>query len=198
MRPPSTPPRIAELTAIDSHPDASEALRAAFRELHGARLHGFALLLTLGDREHAARLAATALAMGAERAASLRHPERAAAWLRARIVRDAGRVMRRDLGPLPAHRAALLRPLGVTPEAAMALGALTNRDRALLVAGAVERLDELDVATIVGSSPSRTRRALRDARRRYAAAYAAALRDEDVPAGALSLAIGAAAGRALG
>src|ERR687895_367576 len=59
-----------------------EVVRAAFRELHGRRLHGFALLLTLGDRERAASLASDALAAGQLRVDELRHPERAAAWLR--------------------------------------------------------------------------------------------------------------------
>ena len=32
----------------------ADLIRAAFRDLHGARLHGFALLVTLGDRANAA------------------------------------------------------------------------------------------------------------------------------------------------
>src|SRR5262245_49203152 len=69
------------------------ALRDAFRELHGRRLHGFALLLTLGDRAEAARLASDALDAGVARVDELRHPERAAAWLRRRVV-DRARVSR--------------------------------------------------------------------------------------------------------
>lgn len=79
----------------------------------------------------------------------------------------------------------------------MALGSLRSRDRALLVASAIERLDELDVATIVGMSPERCRSALRAARRRYAEAFAA-VADDDLSPGALGLAIRATAGRALG
>src|SRR6187431_2709085 len=85
-------------THLAAHPDRSpnsnpDVLRAAFRELHGRRLHGFALLLTLGDRPGAARLASEALAAGAMRVDELRHPERAAAWLRHRLV-DRARVGR--------------------------------------------------------------------------------------------------------
>ena len=41
-----------------------EMMLEAFRELHGGRLHGFALLLTAGDRHAAAWLASEALAAG--------------------------------------------------------------------------------------------------------------------------------------
>ena len=70
-------------------------MRDAFRELHGSRLHGFAQLLVLGDRHAAAKLASDALADGAARVDELRHPERAAAWLRRRVVERA-RVRRGD------------------------------------------------------------------------------------------------------
>ena len=97
--------RSMSATDIASPPDPSpnstaEAMRAAFRELHGRRLHGFALLLTLGDRPSAARLASEALADGAMRVEELRHPERAAAWLRHRVVERArvGRARTSTLG----------------------------------------------------------------------------------------------------
>ena len=35
-------------------PASPDVVQNAFRELHGPRLHGFALLLTLGDRPRAA------------------------------------------------------------------------------------------------------------------------------------------------
>ncbi|MEA2650619.1 MAG: hypothetical protein QOI85_340, partial [Chloroflexota bacterium] len=75
-----------------------ELVRAAFRDLHGTRLHGFALLVTLGDHARAARLAGEAIAAGTARTSELRHPERAAAWLRRRVTRNAERRGRRELG----------------------------------------------------------------------------------------------------
>src|SRR4026207_1016269 len=59
---PTTPPAVSnDLTETD-------LLRAAFRDLHGARLYGFALLVARGDRARAAQAASTALAAGAQRA----------------------------------------------------------------------------------------------------------------------------------
>jgi DNA-directed RNA polymerase specialized sigma24 family protein len=144
-----------------------EMVRAAFRELHGPRLHGFSLLLTLGDRPRAARLAADALAEGAERAGELRHPERAAAWLRARVVRAARG------WALPATRRAGTEPgeqlvqMGVDSLVFRGLAALRVRERAAIIATEIERLDPLDVAAVIEASPSRTHRMAADARRRY-------------------------------
>jgi DNA-directed RNA polymerase specialized sigma24 family protein len=167
-------------------------LRAAFRDLHAARLHGFALLLTLGDRDLAARLAADAIAEGLGRAATLRHPERAAAWLRSRVVRAA---RRRGAGRrIQDHdREATLVPLGVDAAAFRALAALRVDERAALVAAEVERLAPLDLELILGSSGPRARRRVADARERYVARYVAsaterptggvARADETIPPG---------------
>jgi hypothetical protein len=46
-------------------------LEAAFRALHGSRLHGFALLVALGEAEAAERAAGEALAAGGRQAAAL-------------------------------------------------------------------------------------------------------------------------------
>lgn len=150
-----------------------EMLQDAFRELHGPRLHGFALLLMLGDQATAARLAAGALAAGAVRAAELSHPERAAAWLRWRIVRAAGRGGRRTSGPQHDRRRAALEELGVDDAALAGLRALDVRERAALVAGTIERLDRRDVATIVGMDGGRLERLVQRARRRAMGAAAA-------------------------
>jgi hypothetical protein len=146
-----------------------EALRAAFRDLHGQRLHGFALLATLGDRSLAARLSADALAASARQADELRHPERAAAWLRAHVVRS---LPRRHRTPSPAERRAGLEPMGIEAAAVIALAVLGRRERAALVASDVERLDRHDVETIVGRRGGDLDRLLARARRDYAAAYA--------------------------
>jgi DNA-directed RNA polymerase specialized sigma24 family protein len=149
-----------------------ETLQDAFRELHGTRLHGFALLLTLGDQATAARLAAQALAAGAVRAGELSHPERAAAWLRRRVVRAAGR--RGDAGRAPTERRRVaLEELGVDDAALAGLGALGMRERAVLVASTIERLDSRDVATIVGVDGGRLERLVKRARKRAMGAAAA-------------------------
>ena len=144
--------------------------RAAFRELHGPRLHGFALLLTLGDQPVAARLAADALAAGSARTTELSHPERAAAWLRQRVVRGAGR--RRSEMSRPDRRRAALEELGVDDAAFAGLSALNLRERAALVVTTVERLDRRDLATIIGLDGARLERLVRRARRRAMSAGA--------------------------
>ena len=148
---------------------SADLLRAAFRELHGPRLHGFALLLTLGDQSAAARLAADALAAGAARVTQLSHPERAAAWLRQRVVRDAGH-LRRTAITRPDRRRAALEELGVDDAAFAGLSAVDLRERAALVATAVERLDRRDVATIIGLDGTRLERLVRRASRRATSA----------------------------
>jgi len=146
-----------------------ETLRDAFRDLHGPRLHGFALLATLGDRALAARLSAEALTTGAARADDLRHPERAAAWLRAHVVRSLPRRLRT---PSPAERRAGLEPMGIDAAVVVGLAVLGVHERAALVASDVERLDRHDVETIVGRRGGGLDRLLARARRDYAAAYA--------------------------
>ena len=144
--------------------------RAAFRELHGQRLHGFALLLTLGDQSVAARLAADALAAGSAHTTELSHPERAAAWLRQRVVKNAGR--QRSATERADRRRAALEDLGVDDAAFAGLSALTVRERAALVVTTVERLDRRDVATIIGLDGTRLERLVRRARRRAISACA--------------------------
>jgi DNA-directed RNA polymerase specialized sigma24 family protein len=158
-------------TDLASPPDRSlgstaEVMRAAFRELHGRRLHGFALLLTLGDRPAAARLASEALAAGAMRVEELRHPERAAAWLRRRVVGRA-RVARGGRVDAP-----VLLDLGVDEPLVAAFASLDRLERAALIASTVERLDRRDVASIVGRGGSSLDRLLRRARARLMRAYA--------------------------
>ncbi len=144
-------------------------LQAAFRDVHGPRLHGFALLLTLGNRPLAATVAAQALAEGARRASELRHPERAAAWLRRRVLRG----LPRDPAPLtrasePQRRAAL-RSLGAADEVFDALAALGTEARALLVLTAIERFSERDVESILDRRDADRRRLLLQARATYLA-----------------------------
>ena len=147
------------------HPPA-EAVRAAFRDLHGRRLHGFALLLTLGDRPAAARLASEALAAGAARIGELRHPERAAAWLRRRVVEEA-RSVRKQPGD-----SRVLTELGADASVIASIAVLGRLERAALIASAIERLDHRDVAVVVGRDGSALDRLLRRGRERYLRAHA--------------------------
>lgn len=147
-------------------PQDLELMRAAFRDVHAARLHGFALLIALGDRAAAMAAAGRALAEGTRRMSELRHPERAAAWLRWRVVR---RLAARH----PSGSLSSLRGLGVDEALFHGLQALSLRERAALVASSIEGFAPLDVATILGVSPVAARRVAATARRRFAAAYAA-------------------------
>jgi hypothetical protein len=142
-------------------------LAAAFRNLHGPRLHGFALLVTLGDQPAAERVAGFSLAAGAEQAAALRHPERAAAWLRARCLRALrSRRWVRGTTPIELRRAALA-PLGVGEAVFRGLAALSIDARAALVASDIERFDPIDVETILDAAPAATRHTVAEARNRY-------------------------------
>ncbi len=151
-------------------PTDDARVRAAFHELHGRSLHGFALLLVLGDQGVAARLAGRALGLGAGRLDELRHPERAAAWLRAEVVRSARPLRSADLRP----SAVPLGGLGAGHGVIAGLAALSTVERAGLIASHVERLDPRDVAVIVRRDGSRLRDLLRAARRRYLAAFLSA------------------------
>lgn len=141
-------------------------LQAAFRDLHGRRLHGFALLLTLGDRALAARVASQALGEGIDRVAELRHPERAAAWLRGRVLQRT----RRDRPVRPARAAdaaVALADMGVPEGVAEALGPLSLIQRAAVIATIIERLDRRDVATMIGRDAAGLERVLRRGVRSY-------------------------------
>lgn len=178
----------------------ADLLRAAFRELHGARLHGFALLLTLGDRSRAASIATTALAEGVARVADLRHPERAAAWLRSRVVHAVRRTAESRVHSRSERRAVLLE-LGVPEPAIATLEGLTLDDRALVVASSVERFALVDVATILGRDLETTRRLLRHARRRYlsdSVHWLASVPREGLVGGEIASRVDAAAQRAIG
>jgi len=172
---------------------APELIRDAFHGIHGARLHGFALLLTLGDRRRAAGLAAAALRDASADLATLRHPERAAAWLRGHVVRHAGR----RAADLPvAERIAGLADLEVSAAALAGLAALDVRGRAALIATHIERLDRRDVATIVSQDGERLDRLVQRALGRYFAGHGAAP-DDSPPSGPIANRVRATAARLL-
>jgi len=175
-------------------PADARLLDAAFRDLHGARLHAFSLLLTLGDRRRAAVLAADAIAASSDHVAELRHPERAAAWLRARVTRAAGR---KDGGLDVAERLAALKELNVGPATLAGLSGLGRLERAGLITTAIERLDQRDVATVVGRDGQRLDTLLRRARRRYLVGAAASPDRLEGPPGPIAQRIAASAARTM-
>lgn len=166
------------------------ALHDAFVELHGERLFGFGLLVTLGDRGLAGLLSAETLAAGAARIDQLRHPERAAAWLRARLTREARGPAWGSRRPTEHERREVLRALGVEPAAYDALASLDVRGRAAIAAAVVEGLTAADVHEIVGSDDR-----VRHARRDYLTAYVAASRTRNAkpPTGRLTTRVNAIA-----
>ena len=153
------PPRISE-------PRSAEPDFDVFRSLHGPRLHGFALLVTLLDEQLAERLASAALAAVERRWKSLRHPERAAAWLRAHVVAGARRA---NITPptRPEDRADLMARLRIDPRVFEALAGLSVLERAALVVQDIEGLDERDCATVGRRGPAAEARLVTRARRRY-------------------------------
>jgi hypothetical protein len=155
---PSGPP-IAET------PDP--ALAVAFRALHGSRLHGFAILVSLGKTELAEQATSEALAAGAAQASVLRHPERAAAWLRARVFRSLRQTAARGKRvPAPEQQEALA-ALGTSETVTSGLSGLSLEGRAALVASAIERFEPIDVETILGLSAATTRKVVAASRDRF-------------------------------
>ena len=189
-----------DTTTPASDPRGAELLRAAFRDVHGPRLHGFALLLSLGDRNRAAAAASRAISAGMDRADELRHPERAAAWLRARVLRE----MRFAGGAGPqsiASRDAAMGDVGLAEPAADALAHLSIEQRAALISSAIEGLELGDVATVLDRGLSGTRRSIHAARAAYLAAATHWLHGTDVaalPGGELSRRVDEAATWAVG
>jgi DNA-directed RNA polymerase specialized sigma24 family protein len=176
-------------------PPDEELLRAAFRQVHAARLHGFALMITLGDRSAAAQLAGEVLAEGTRRVHELRHPERAAACMRARVLRRARRGRARGSIETPSTdaRLATLRPLGIGRSLFEALSGLSPIERAALVASFVERLQPADVEIILDANPATTRRIVASARARYLAASTNTV--DELPAGPLTTRVRSIAAR---
>ena len=154
--------------------DEEGMLRAAFRDAHGARLNGFALLVTLGDHTLAAALAADALAAGTRHAGALRHPERAAAWLRRQVLRSVPRGSGKRAGPSGQERRSTLAALGVDAATYKVLARFSVQQRAALIAGEVEGLSPLDLELALGTSASSARRRVSETRHLFLARRVAA------------------------
>ena len=179
-----------------------DLLEAAFRDVHAARLHGFALLVTLGDRAAATTIASRVMAEGSRRATELRHPERAAAWLRARVVRLLARTRIAPPGLSRDERCATTGALGAPSFVFSALEALTAEQRIAVVAGEIERFDAMDVATILGRGVVEAREIAMRARADYVAAALAAMaqpgEEVELPAGPIAVRVLSDAARTLG
>jgi hypothetical protein len=175
----------------------ADLLREAFGDLHGPRLHGFALLVALGDAPRAERAAAMALDAGEAHATALRHPERAAAWLRARALKSL-RVRAIGSSVTAATRRANLAPLGVEGPAFDGLSELSLAERAALVAGVIEGFEAIDVEAILDMTPAAARHTAARAGARYRSAAARA-ESHPVPSapGGLAQRVQQVAGRAL-
>jgi hypothetical protein len=113
----------------------------------------------------------------------MHHPERAAAWLRRRVVMHVGRKVNVSGSALEQRLG--LGAIAVDGAVLIGLSRLNPTERAALVAEAVERLDPRDVATIVGRSGKRLAGLLAGARRKYLQGYAAAS-PEEAPAGIIA------------
>jgi DNA-directed RNA polymerase specialized sigma24 family protein len=145
---------------------ASAELARAFEDVHRPSLAMFAFLFMLGDCARADRATDAALRDGARRVADLRHPERAAAWLRRHIVRSTWITPHRAV-----HRAGQTIRMG---GALTALAALNRGERTVLIADVVEGLDHRDVGTIVDRDPRGVERLLARATAKYRAAWSRA------------------------
>lgn len=140
------------------------------------------MLVALGDSQLAERSAGFALAAGAAQAAALRHPERAAAWLRARTLRTLKEQGRFRRAAASHERRASLTPLGVGEAVYRGLASLDLNARAAFVASGIERFDSIDVETILDQAPAATRRIVAEARKRYLRFAGGSADEEQAPA----------------
>ena len=153
---------------------------AAFRDVHERRLHGFALLLMLGNRATAAELTRAALDDAQHKVNELAHPERGAVWLRRHVLRHApkrteggGRGPFRRSRPAP-HSPGGIGEIGADEVLVEALARLDLQSRAALILQDVERFREVDVADALGTDLRAVERLVREARTKYSQAYTAA------------------------
>ena len=99
------------------------------------------------------------------------------------------------------ERRATLRELGATDAVYEGLAALPIRERAALIATAIERFDPIDVETILDMADGSSRRLTARARERYLVAVARSVppgQPGDLPAGELGDRVRVSAERAIG
>jgi DNA-directed RNA polymerase specialized sigma24 family protein len=144
----------------------ADELQAAVSDAHAARLHGFALLLTVGDEPRAAAAAIAALEAGREGIPEMQDPQRAAAWLRREVIGELRRTWPTPHLPPQERRAALGR-MGVVEPLISALEGMSAERRAALVAGTIEQMGMADVATMLDTDTGGAYRAVEGARLDY-------------------------------
>ena len=171
-------PTTGRALPVEAAKDADER-HAALWDTHAARLHGFALLLTVGDEPRATAAAVAALEAG-EHAAEMPLREGAAGWLRREVISELRRTWPTP-NLLPAERRGALRRMGVTEPLMSSIESISADGRAALVAGAIEGLGMPDVAITLDTDLAGARRAVEEARREYLAAAAQTAAPEPAP-----------------
>ena len=151
--------------ALPVEAEDAEQLQAASWDAHAARLHGFALLLTVGDQPRAASAAIAALEAGAERAAS-QDSDQAAAWLRREVI---GELRRTWPTPQlqPEERHAVLHRMGVADPLISSLEGMSAERRAALVVSTIEGMAMADVANTLDTDLGDAYRVVEAARLDY-------------------------------
>ena len=149
----------------------AEQLQVAFWDAPAARLHGFALLLTVGDEPRAAAAARAALEAGDEHAAEMQPPEQAAVWLRRQLISELRKTWPTPYLPPQERRAALGR-MGVVEPLISSLEGMSAEGRAALIASTIEGMGMADVATTLDTDLGGAYRAVEGARRDYLTAAA--------------------------
>ncbi|HKO32900.1 MAG TPA: hypothetical protein VJY85_04045 [Candidatus Limnocylindria bacterium] len=151
--------------ALPVEAEDAEQLQAASWGAHAARLHGFALLLTVGDEPRAAAAAIAALEAGALRAES-QDSGQAAAWLRREVIGELRRTWPTPYLP-PHERHAVLGRMGATDALISSLEGMSAERRAALVVASIEGMPMADVATTLDTDLGDAYRAVEGARLDY-------------------------------
>ena len=195
------------IASLDA-PSASEGASTVVGTDQETRLRGFAMLVALGDQHTASVAWRRALD------ARARHRPRqpmplAEGWLRRRVLReiDEGlhdrveRLISFADDELEVGRRATLRALGASDAVIHGLKSLSPRERGVVVAYAVERLDPREIGEMLGRGEPATHRIITRAMRRYVRGAEAMLAQEPwarrQAGGEIAARVEAAAGRAV-
>ncbi len=175
---------MSSVIGVSTHSTVDAAAERAFVEEHGARLHGFALLLALGDVQAAGAAARSALEAGSRRAGRGDIPGAPDGWLRQRLLgaihpplSQLQRIFNRE-EPVGQDRRNVLRDLGVSDVALEGLIALSPVERAAVVAVGVEGTDAVGLRRVLNLGPAASQRVARRGFRHYFAAADAILQEK--------------------
>jgi len=159
------------ITTTDVPPEKGDSSPAVTERER--RLHGFAVLVAVGDL--AAASSAWQVALAAHRVRPRALSDTATqGWLRHRVVEELQGTLRGRVDrllhvdhELPVEHRARLRALGASDAAIGGLRALSPVDRGLVIGSAAEHLDVAALRTLAGGSADAARRAVQRAMRRY-------------------------------